>query len=263
MKASLFFLSLSLLLSSGIFAQNGTISMHIEGGANKEVMIAYYLGDKQYIFGEEGDNHTVTLDANGEGEFTWDDMVPGAFLLVFPPENNYIEFFYEGTHMDLYANTEGVLDHPKNTVSNRLRAQMTEFQKQRMALEKNGKTRESTEFQQLSTAYNTFISESNAAHPNNMFLQMVKASEEIEIPENLSGDDRYYYFYEHYFDNIDFTQPWLLRSPVVYGKMQQYIEKYTVKHPDSIAAACSLLRAERARTKARWADSIALAKSPA
>ena len=75
---------------------------------------------------------------------------------------------------------------------------------------------------------------------------MLKADEEIVIPTNLAEEDRYPYYYEHYFDNIDFSKPWLMRTPNVYRRLNNYVDKYTIKHPDSLAAAVIRL-AERTK----------------
>ena len=42
---------------------------------------------------------------------------------------------------------------------------------------------------------------------------------------------------EHFFDNIDIADPCMLRGPVVFQKVDYYINKLTPQHPDSINVA--------------------------
>lgn len=45
---------------------------------------------------------------------------------------------------------------------------------------------------------------------------------------------RYLFYKEHYFDNFELGNPALLRSPVLFQRVDSYIEKLTPQHPDSI-----------------------------
>jgi thiol-disulfide isomerase/thioredoxin len=55
---------------------------------------------------------------------------------------------------------------------------------------------------------------------------------------------RYYWVREHFFDNIDLTDPALLRSPVLHAKVDQYMTKIAPQHPDSINVAIDYILAK-------------------
>jgi len=44
----------------------------------------------------------------------------------------------------------------------------------------------------------------------------------------------YRYYKAHFFDNIDFTDGRILRTPVYHTKIKKYVEDLIVKHPDSV-----------------------------
>ena len=49
------------------------------------------------------------------------------------------------------------------------------------------------------------------------------------------------YYKNHYFDNINLVDSRLLRTPFFYNKVEDYLDKLTVQHPDSIITAVDLL----------------------
>ena len=44
----------------------------------------------------------------------------------------------------------------------------------------------------------------------------------------------YVYYKDHFFDNIDFTEPGLIRSPVLGGRLDQFFRQVVIQMPDSI-----------------------------
>jgi thiol-disulfide isomerase/thioredoxin len=81
-------------------------------------------------------------------------------------------------------------------------------------------------------------------HPDVLITKVLKASDEIKTPEPpLKSDgtiDSAYVFYwykEHFFDNIDLKDDRMLRTPVFHPKLEQYMTKLTIQIPDSINKA--------------------------
>src|SRR5690606_23910006 len=77
-------------------------------------------------------------------------------------------------------------------------------------------------------------------HPGSLTAAIIKASFETEIPE-FEGDEkevelkRFMYYRKHYFDNIDLADPRMLRSPLLFNKVESFVDKLTVQHPDSVS----------------------------
>jgi len=90
-------------------------------------------------------------------------------------------------------------------------------------------------------------------HPETLLGKVFKTSKEVEIPEapllpNGKKDSTFAfkYYKSHFFDDIDFSDARLLRTPVFYSKIRQYLDKLTVQHFDSLNVAADFL-AEKAR----------------
>ena len=75
------------------------------------------------------------------------------------------------------------------------------------------------------------------SHPKTLTAAVIRANLPLDTPE-FSGEEaelqRWQYTKRHFFDNIDMTDPRFLRSPIQFGKVDYYIQKLTVQHPDSI-----------------------------
>ena len=80
------------------------------------------------------------------------------------------------------------------------------------------------------------------------FSKIILATTEIEIPKapldstgNPDKNFAYLFYKKHFWDNIDFSDERMLRTPIFFNKMDQYLEKLTAKHPDSIIASADIL----------------------
>ncbi|MEM7660300.1 MAG: redoxin domain-containing protein, partial [Bacteroidota bacterium] len=88
-----------------------------------------------------------------------------------------------------------------------------------------------------------------AEHPDFLYAKMLKALEEPQVPEPPKNADgslvdslfAFTYYRAHFFDNFDFSDDRLLRTPIFQQKINQYMDKLTAKLPDSIAVAADHL----------------------
>ena len=90
-------------------------------------------------------------------------------------------------------------------------------------------------------------------HSDKFFSKIVMATTEIEIPDapldSTGNPDKkfpYLFYKRHFWDNIDFSDARMLRTPIFFNKMDQYLDKLTAKHPDSIIISADIL-VEKAR----------------
>ena len=94
-------------------------------------------------------------------------------------------------------------------------------------------------------AYRTNFLSKNA---DKFFSKIIIATTEVEIPEapldSIGNPDKnfsYLFYKKHFWDNIDFSDERMLRTPIFFSKMDQYLEKLTAKHPDSINISADIL----------------------
>ena len=80
------------------------------------------------------------------------------------------------------------------------------------------------------------------------FSKIIKATSEIEMPDtplDSTGKPNknfaYQYYKKHFWDNIDFSDSRMLRTPIFYNKLDQYLDKLTYKNPDSINASADII----------------------
>ena len=93
------------------------------------------------------------------------------------------------------------------------------------------------------------IEELISANQDNFFGVFLKALQEVSVPDPpLEADGkpidagfRYKYYKSHYFDNFDFTDVRLLRTPFYEQKIMTYIEKVAFQSPDSIIMDVDML----------------------
>ncbi len=69
-----------------------------------------------------------------------------------------------------------------------------------------------------------------------------------EVPEppkdengKIDSSFQFKYYKEHFFDKVDFGDKRFVRSPLFHQKVEQYIEKLTVPHPDSIGRSIDVI----------------------
>jgi len=77
-----------------------------------------------------------------------------------------------------------------------------------------------------------------ADHPESIAAILVKSNESFEFPEFTGTADeiqtqKYRYYKERYFENIDFNHPAVLRTPVIHQRVNYYMENLTPLEPDS------------------------------
>jgi thiol-disulfide isomerase/thioredoxin len=71
---------------------------------------------------------------------------------------------------------------------------------------------------------------------------------EVPLLENGRPDStfRYLYYKAHFWDNIDFNDDRIIRTPIFHGKLKSFMQSMTVQMPDSINAAADYI-IEKAR----------------
>jgi thiol-disulfide isomerase/thioredoxin len=85
-------------------------------------------------------------------------------------------------------------------------------------------------------------------HPTSFVSKVFHSTEEVEIPDapklaNGKTDSTFAfkYYKAHFFDNIDFNDDRILRTPIFYNKIKQYLETLTAQTPDSINVAADYI----------------------
>lgn len=230
------------------------IRVKLDNYNQQELILGWHYGEKQYV------KDTVTVGADGWFTFQADTLLPcGVYLLVLKPDNNFIQVLINDTEQnitvtgdakdavstlkfkgsadnDLFYNYLRYLN-AQRPESDTLRAQLA-----RAKGNKADSTRIAQQIMGIDKKVRKYQTDLIAKHPGTVSAKIIKGSLEPEIPE-YTGDEKtvqrnkYYWARGHYFDNIDLADPCLLHSPILFSKVDYYVNKMIPQHPDSINIA--------------------------
>ena len=98
------------------------------------------------------------------------------------------------------------------------------------------------QFSDVNSAVNKHIDEIIAANPGFFFSKFLKATQEVIVPQTIKDQkDQYYYYRNHYFQNFDYKDQRLLRTPIYENKLDYYLDKVIPQAPDSIIPEVDVL----------------------
>ncbi len=258
----LFTLLLSILYSTNTQAQGYTINGTIEGLQDTSVMLGYYFGGKQYVT-------DTAQTVNGKFIFKGDKELKGGMYLVILPGQQYFDIviskenFSFSTKLNDLTGAMSFKNSKENPPFYEYLGFITEMQKEIAPIRSklaNAKGDEKKQLEakagKIDVKVKAYRSQFLNQNPNIFFSKIVQATAEIDIPESpldsTGNPDKtfpYRFYKKHFWDNIDFSDARMLRTPVFFSKMDQYLDKLTAKHPDSISVSADIL-VEKARANA-------------
>ncbi len=102
-----------------------------------------------------------------------------------------------------------------------------------MALEKQRKLLEQTREDHLKSIYK--------GNDDLLFVNFKRSGQNPKIREDVSEDQKVYFYRKEFWDNVDFNDRRLLRTPVISNKLSRYIKDLTPQDPDSIKKYAKVL----------------------
>jgi thiol-disulfide isomerase/thioredoxin len=247
---------LGLVISTPLICQKSEgceIKIQIQGFKEKEIYLAYHLGEKQYI--------KDTLKQQVDGSFVFKGDTPlesGIYLVVLPPDNNYFQLIIEKGDQHFSVTTDAT-DPAKNiqtkgSVENKLFYGYMNFLAEKRplseALNKQLKEeKDSLKMQELTDAIDKIDREvedfqANFVRENaNTFTgAIIKANTSVSIPEFSGSEEErqraaFYYNRAHYFDHLDLSDGRFLRTPFLFDRINTFVSKLQVQVPDSLISA--------------------------
>ncbi len=258
----LFLFSFFTFLSLNLFAQDAyNIKVKIDNYENDTCILAYRLGKQTYV------KDTITKK-NKKGEFVFTgskSLKGGIYLILTKPENLYLEFLVSNDEdqknmslstklddtRDLSRNLKvqgsadnlAFLDYLKflaeirekdNKLGEKFASETNETKKKEIQLEREGLSKKVKEYQL------NLIKE----HPDYLCASLIAASLQPEVPAGLSRADGYYYYKARYWDNFNWADARLIRTPIFKNKIEYWTEKLTVQIPDSVTVAIDYMLEE-------------------
>lgn len=230
-----------------------TIKVKLTNFDQKEIYLGYHYGDKQYL------RDTAVIDANGNFVFAGEEALPGGvYLVVMPPDNQYFQILVNKEQQNFSVTTDAkdpvtgfkVEGSPDNTLLyeylNFLNKKRPEADDLRAKIEATADAQEKEALEKKLedinnevSAYQKKLIEKN---PKTLTAAIIRANIPMEQPK-FAGDEEevqrqlWRYTLEHFFDNLDLGDPRMLRTPMLFERVDYYVNKLNVQHPDSLSQA--------------------------
>ena len=250
---TLFFL---VVISDNSFSQNAyRFEGQVKGLKDSTCMLAYYYGDKQFA------KDTAEIDEEGRFVFSGDEKLDHGMYMVVLPDGNYFEMIVTEDRFSFTTSLDNLIGNMKFSNSNenekfygymqfisQKQKALKELQlKKENASEKEAKSID-LQIDKMGKVVMDFQTNFTYNNPNILFSKILNASKDVEIP-NLplladgteNKDLQFQYYKSHFFDNFDFSDSRLIRTPVFHSKINTYLENLTAKIPDSIIVSCDYL----------------------
>lgn len=251
-------LTLSLVFFTfNLWAQEGAeIKLKLTNFEEKAVYLGYYYGDKQYLV------DTATIDKKGEFVFKKDEAYKGGvYLFVLPPDNRFIQVLLTKGEQHFSVEADGVKlsegikfkGSPDNTLFYEYMAYLAEKRPQAEKLTKeieaakdNEKAKEKAQekLDALNKSVTDYQKMTIKNNPNTLTAALIKANLPPDTPtfEDLTDEKekevkRWRWTQKHYFDHINLEDNRMVRTPFLYQRVDYYINKMTIQHPDTINQA--------------------------
>lgn len=74
-------------------------------------------------------------------------------------------------------------------------------------------------------------------YSNSLFVPFKKAGQNPTVREDVADDRKVFYYRKEFWDNVDFGDKRLLRTPVINNKLKRYFDELTAQNPDSILSS--------------------------
>jgi hypothetical protein len=231
------------------------IEITLDGLPDSTVFLAYHLGDKQYI------KDTLKLDRSGHGIFRGKEALPqGLYMIVFPGRKYFEVLMSADQYFSVRCNYYDYINTLKFSGSDENTA-FVNYQKSWMSMQQKDadigrriqNNRQNSDSVKILTADQkayeammiSFLRSVIGENDGNLLSVLVKAMLPPEpprftFPVGASNPDslmwvmNYNYNKDHYFDNIDLTDERLLRTPILYARINAFFTNVIIQAPDSV-----------------------------
>lgn len=231
------------------------IKTQISGLKDTTLLLGHHFGKKKFVV------DTINLDSKGIGTFQGDSLLNGGIYLVILPSMNYFEILLDKDQVfEVKTDTANLLKNLEfkgsddNAKFQEYQNFMVEKQKKSGELREelkalSEKEKSEKEKEKLKEQLRTIDKEINEYwdkvindQPESLLASILKAMREVEIPDAPKDENgvvtdssfQFRYYQKHFFDNVNFGDPRLLRTPILESKIDAYFKKAVPPIPDSI-----------------------------
>ncbi|PIY03823.1 MAG: DUF5106 domain-containing protein [Bacteroidetes bacterium CG_4_10_14_3_um_filter_31_20] len=248
------------LFFNTLYSQEYKIKVKIKNLPEKDTLyLAHRFADKLYA------DDTTLVDKNGIGVFSGTKKLDGGIYVVIIPalRKQYFEFLIDKSmQFNIETDTSNFIENIKVTGSDENKMffdwqrEMAHLEKQMRAASDKikeytaNKKQDSIKIWQdkglaIDNERKAYWEKIKKDNPASLLAKILNVLTPVEIPdpeypENLEKRDsltrlfQYLYNKDHYWDNIDFSDDRLLRTPFIETKMKEFFKNVVLTHPDSL-----------------------------
>jgi thiol-disulfide isomerase/thioredoxin len=267
-RPGLIILSLLSFFSFHLFAKDGyNITIKIAGYPKQKLLLGYYYGDKQYI------RDSAVTDASGRAVFKGNEALEGGIYLIANDKRSLLfdlvvteqEFSLETDTVDYIGNmvvkgsveNTGFFNYSKFTNKAGKEAMKVDEELKSIKNDTAAAAKLKKQLYNIEESVMDYRRKAIIETPNLLIAKIFKMMQEIKVPDAPKNPDgsiadsmfQYNYYREHYFDNFDFTDDRIVRTPIFHPRLQNYITKVTPQIPDSIIKAADFVIAKAKGSK--------------
>jgi thiol-disulfide isomerase/thioredoxin len=240
---------------SGQLKNGYEINVTIMDLQDSTVFLAYHLGDKQYI------KDTAKLDRSGNGIFRGQQNLPQGIYMIVLPGRKYFEILISDNQrfslsctFSNYFNTLKFTGSKENSAFVEYQKNWVTMQQTAIAISKriqnNKQNNDSLKIlgsvQKLQEEnMKTYLKSVVKANEGNFLGTLVKGLLPIDIPkftipigyknpDSIRWVMNYNYNKDHFFDNIDLNDERLIRTPLLYSRLDSFFTNVLIQSPDTI-----------------------------
>ncbi len=242
-------------VAAPLYPSGYKIGITIDGLQDSTILLAYHFGNRKYI------KDTIQLDSHGTGVFSGDETLPGGIYLVVMPDMNYFELLID---VEQNFSIKTILDEPvknmriEGSEENQQFIEYHRFMSEKQLassglqerIELNRNNPDSIQYLQaqgraldneVQNYWQSIILDYSGSLLANMILAMQnQIIPEFDIPTDARNPDSlrwvmgYEYNKKHFFDQIDFSDERLLRTPVLHNKLEHFFTRTIIQRPDAV-----------------------------
>jgi len=255
---------LLMMTNVGVHAGGYRIEVRLQGAPDSLFYLAHYLGGNTYM------DDTAFVDNTGKAVFAGNLPLPaGIYIIAGQKNNKYLEVIldddqdlsisgdvarapfgvqFKGSEENgwfyqyIGRNTD---HHMKVSALNKRLEQFKDLPDSLQHL--------SDQIEQSAAEFGSFRDDMIRKHPGTLLSTLLRAMKEPDVKKDLpdrggGGDSTlaYLYFRGHFWDEVDFHDERLVRTPLLHKKLDKYFDQIVVQHPDSIATEADMV-IEKAR----------------
>lgn len=255
-----YFFAVAALLSTVASLAQVDVKVKVKQYFNAPVIMGYYYNGSMLV------KDTVMTDATGLAHFKQKEKYAEGIYLIYFPDKSYFDIIM-GDDQTFEIECDTMPNAPQRAkvkdcqmLSDFLSYQNYLGEKQRLFRELSEKYKNAEgndklrdEIKQQYNNVEAEIKRKNdatiAANKNNCFGVFLEGLKDVEMPEfdvnvpeaerdSVLQQKRYYYYRNHYFDNLRLTDDRVLRTPYFVSKLDRYFDDVLPQIPDTVADEC-------------------------